>query len=116
MMGCMSLCLLPALSRSRYDYALTDDEACHWSVWCDGMAHGSRRNKFAAKKLLKAGRSPAAAKRDGIKRYAGCRAFAVPYRQPLYEARSFWLRQFTRAMKQAVIERDIMPVLEYCTE
>jgi hypothetical protein len=43
----------------------------------DGISLAEARELIAAKKLLKSGQSPAAAKRDGIRQIAGAETFAV---------------------------------------
>lgn len=60
------------------------------------------------KKLLKSGQSPAAAKRDGIRQIAGAETFSV-YTDAYMK--HVTLADSTRAMKQAVIDRDILPAL-----
>ncbi|EEZ4023787.1 integrase [Escherichia coli] len=68
----------------------------------------AREELIAAKKLLKAGQSPAAAKRDGIKKIRGAERFTVHTDSYM---KHVILADSTRAMKQAVIDRDILPVL-----
>ncbi|EPA7003537.1 tyrosine-type recombinase/integrase [Escherichia coli] len=75
----------------------------------DGISLAEAREELiAAKKLLKAGQSPAAAKRDGIKKIRGAETFAVHTDSYM---KHVILADSTRAMKQAVIDRDILPVL-----
>lgn len=75
----------------------------------DGISPAEAREEFiAAKKLLKVGQSLAAAKRDGIKKIRGAETFAVHTDSYM---KHVILADSTRAMKQAVIECDIMPVL-----
>ena len=75
----------------------------------DGISLAEAREELiAAKKLLKAGQSPAAAKRDGIKKIRGAETFAVHTDSYM---KYVILADSTRAMKQAVIDRDILPVL-----
>ncbi|MDC6857147.1 tyrosine-type recombinase/integrase [Escherichia coli] len=75
----------------------------------DGISLAEAREELiAAKKLLKAGQSPAAAKRDGIKKIRGAETFTVHTDSYM---KHVILADSTRAMKQAVIDRDILPVL-----
>lgn len=75
----------------------------------DGISLAEAREELiAAKKLLKAGQSPAAAKRDGIKKIRGAERFTVHTDSYM---KHVILADSTRAMKQAVIDRDILPVL-----
>ncbi|EEY2614801.1 tyrosine-type recombinase/integrase [Escherichia coli] len=95
----------------RYDYRINGrrETLVIGQYGRDGISLAEAREELiAAKKLLKAGQSPAAAKRDGIKKIRGAETFAV-------HADSYMkhviLADSTRAMKQAVIDRDILPVL-----
>ncbi|MCU6683336.1 tyrosine-type recombinase/integrase [Leclercia sp. H6W5] len=75
----------------------------------DGISLAEAREELInAKKLLKAGQSPAAAKRDGIKKIRGAETFAVHTDAYM---KHVTLADSTRAMKQSVIDRDILPVL-----
>ena len=95
----------------RYDYRINGrrETLVIGQYGRDGISLAEAREELiAAKKLLKAGQSPAAAKRDGIKKIRGAETFAVhtdSYMKHVILAYS------TRAMKQAVIDRDILPVL-----
>lgn len=95
----------------RYDYRINGrrETLVIGQYGRDGISLAEAREELiAAKKLLKAGQSPAAAKRDGIKKIRGAETFAVhtdSYMEHVILADS------TRAMKQAVIDRDIFPVL-----
>lgn len=75
----------------------------------DGISLAEAREQLnTAKKLISSGVSPSAAKRDGKKQIAGAdrlNHFTVKYME---HAR---LADSTRAMKQAVIDRDILPAL-----
>lgn len=75
----------------------------------DGISLADAREKLnTAKKLIDSGVSPAAAKRDGKKHISGADRFShftVNYMTHVRLAAS------TRAMKQAVIDRDIAPAL-----
>ena len=86
----------------RYDYRIGQ-------YGRDGISLAEAREELiAAKKLLKAGQSPAAAKRDGIKKIRGAETFAVHTDSYM---KHVILAESTRAMKLAVIDRDILPVL-----
>lgn len=95
----------------RYDYRINGrrETLVIGQYGRDGISLAEAREELiTAKKLLKAGQSPSAAKRDGIKKIRGAETFAVhtdAYMKHVILADS------TRSMKQAVIERDIMPVL-----
>ncbi|ELY4225677.1 tyrosine-type recombinase/integrase [Cronobacter sakazakii] len=75
----------------------------------DGISLAEARDELnTAKKLLSQGISPAAAKRDGKNQIRGAETFAtftVAYMKHIILADS------TRAMKQTIIDRDIVPVL-----
>ncbi|WP_210526354.1 tyrosine-type recombinase/integrase [Pantoea ananatis] len=75
----------------------------------DGISLAEAREQLnTAKKLISSGVSPSAAKRDGKKQIAGAdrlNHFTVRYMEYARLADS------TRAMKQAVIDRDILPAL-----
>ncbi|WP_129088608.1 tyrosine-type recombinase/integrase, partial [Cronobacter sakazakii] len=75
----------------------------------DGISLAEARVELnTAKKLLSQGISPAAAKRDGKNQIRGAETFAtftVAYMKHIILADS------TRAMKQTIIDRDIVPVL-----
>ncbi|CUR95153.1 site-specific integrase [Salmonella enterica subsp. enterica serovar Weltevreden] len=95
----------------RYDYRINGrrETLVIGQYGRDGISLAEAREELiAAKKLLKAGQSPAAAKRDGIKKIRGAETFAVHTDSYM---KHVILADSTRAMKQAVIERDIMPVL-----
>ena len=95
----------------RYDYRINGrrETLVIGQYGRDGISLAEAREELiAAKKLLKAGQSPAAAKRDGIKKIRGAETFAV--HTDSYMKRVI-LADSTRAMKQAVIDRDILPVL-----
>ncbi len=95
----------------RYDYRINGrrETLVIGQYGRDGITLAEARDELiAAKKLLNAGQSPAAAKRDGIKRIRGAETFTVhtdAYMKHVVLADS------TRAMKQSVIDRDILPVL-----
>ncbi|EPK9925647.1 tyrosine-type recombinase/integrase [Klebsiella pneumoniae] len=95
----------------RYDYRINGrrETLVIGQYGRDGITLAEARDELiAAKKLLNAGHSPAAAKRDGIKRIRGAETFTVhtdAYMKHVVLADS------TRAMKQSVIDRDILPVL-----
>lgn len=95
----------------RYDYRINGrrETLVIGQYGRDGISLAEAREELiTAKKLLKAGQSPAAAKRDGIKKIRGAETFSVhtdAYMKHVILADS------TRSMKQAVIERDIMSVL-----
>ncbi|EDN6086736.1 tyrosine-type recombinase/integrase [Salmonella enterica] len=95
----------------RYDYRINGrrETLVIGQYGRDGISLAEAREELiAAKKLLKAGQSPAAAKRDGIKKIRGAETFAVHTDSYM---KHVILADSTRAMKQAVIERDIMPAL-----
>ncbi|EAA8821678.1 tyrosine-type recombinase/integrase [Salmonella enterica subsp. enterica serovar Isangi] len=95
----------------RYDYRINGrrETLVIGQYGRDGISLAEAREELiAAKKLLKSGRSPAAAKRDGIRQIAGAETFAV-YTDAYMKYVT--LADSTRAMKQAVIDRDILPVL-----
>lgn len=95
----------------RYDYRINGrrETLVIGQYGRDGISLAEAREELiAAKKLLKSGHSPAAAKRDGIKKIRGAETFAVHTDSYM---KHVILADSTRAMKQAVIERDIMPEL-----
>ncbi|EFL9899704.1 tyrosine-type recombinase/integrase [Escherichia coli] len=95
----------------RYDYRINGrrETLVIGQYGRDGISLAEAREELiAAKKLLKAGQSPAAAKRDGIKKIRGAETFAVHTDSYMKHA---ILAESTRAMKQALIDRDILPVL-----
>ncbi|KSX62298.1 tyrosine-type recombinase/integrase [Enterobacter sp. 50588862] len=95
----------------RYDYRINGrrETLVIGQYGRDGISLAEAREELiAAKKLLKAGQSPAAAKRDGIKKIRGAETFAVHTDAYM---KHVTLADSTRAMKQAVIERDIFPAL-----
>ncbi|EFH3254207.1 tyrosine-type recombinase/integrase [Escherichia coli] len=95
----------------RYDYRINGrrETLVIGQYGRDGISLAEAREELiAAKKLLKAGQSPAAAKRDGIKKIRGAETFAVHTDSYM---KHVILAESTRAMKLAVIDRDILPVL-----
>lgn len=95
----------------RYDYRINGrrETLVIGQYGRDGISLAEAREELiAAKKLLKAGQSPAVAKRDGIKKIRGAETFAVHTDSYM---KHVILADSTRAMKQAVIDRDILPVL-----
>ncbi|HBI2753074.1 TPA: tyrosine-type recombinase/integrase, partial [Escherichia coli] len=95
----------------RYDYRINGrrETLVIGQYGRDGISLAEAREELiAAKKLLKAGQSPATAKRDGIKKIRGAETFAVHTDSYM---KHVILAESTRAMKQAVIDRDILPVL-----
>ncbi|HDK2538088.1 TPA: tyrosine-type recombinase/integrase [Escherichia coli] len=95
----------------RYDYRINGrrETLVIGQYGRDGISLAEAREELiAAKKLLKAGQSPAAAKRDGIKKIRGAETFSVHTDSYM---KHVILADSTRAMKQAVIDRDILPVL-----
>ncbi|EGK4001907.1 tyrosine-type recombinase/integrase [Escherichia coli] len=95
----------------RYDYRINGrrETLVIGQYGRDGISLAEAREELiAAKKLLKAGQSPAAAKRDGIKKIRGAETFAVHTDSYM---KHVILADSTRAMKQTVIDRDILPVL-----
>ena len=95
----------------RYDYRINGrrETLVIGQYGRDGISLAEAREELiAAKKLLKAGQSPAAAKRDGIKKIRGAETFAVHTDSYM---KHVILADSTRSMKQAVIDRDILPVL-----
>ncbi|HBM2945031.1 TPA: tyrosine-type recombinase/integrase [Klebsiella michiganensis] len=95
----------------RYDYRINGrrETLVIGQYGRDGISLAEARQELIdAKILLKSGTSPAAAKRDGIKRIRGAETFAVhtdAYMKHVVLAES------TRAMKRAVIDRDILPAM-----
>ncbi|HBB6050590.1 TPA: tyrosine-type recombinase/integrase [Escherichia coli] len=95
----------------RYDYRINGrrETLVIGQYGRDGISLAEAREELiAAKKLLKAGQSPAAAKRDGIKKIRDAETFAVHTDSYM---KHVILADSTRAMKQVVIDRDILPVL-----
>ncbi|EHC1934574.1 tyrosine-type recombinase/integrase [Escherichia coli] len=95
----------------RYDYRINGrrETLVIGQYGRDGISLAEAREELiVAKKLLKAGQSPAATKRDGIKKIRGAETFAVHTDSYM---KHVILAESTRAMKQAVIDRDILPVL-----
>ncbi|MCS2149656.1 tyrosine-type recombinase/integrase [Scandinavium manionii] len=95
----------------RYDYRINGrrETLVIGQYGRDGITLAEARDELiSAKKLLKAGQSPAAAKRDGIKKIRGAETFAVHTDSYM---KYIILADSTRAMKQAVLDRDILPVL-----
>lgn len=95
----------------RYDYRINGrrETLTIGKYGHDGITLSEARELLIdAKKQLNAGISPAAAKRDGIRQAHGAEKFAVHTdRYMAYVT----LADSTRAMKQSVIDRDILPVL-----
>lgn len=95
----------------RYDYRINGrrETLTIGKYGPDGITLAEARELLIdAKKQLNAGISPAAAKRDGIRKEQGAEKFAVHTdRYMAYVT----LADSTRAMKQSVIDRDILPVL-----
>ena len=95
----------------RYDYRINGrrETLTIGRYGADGITLAEARDELnTAKKMVEAGQSPAAAKRDGIMQIKGADNFAdytVAYMKHVRLADS------TRAMKQAVIDRDILPTL-----
>ncbi|RZN40428.1 DUF4102 domain-containing protein [Escherichia sp. E2593] len=95
----------------RYDYRINGrrETLVIGQYGRDGISLAEAREELiAAKKLLKSGLSPAAAKRDGIRKIRGAETFAV---HTVSYMKHVVLAESTRAMKQSVIDRDIMPIL-----
>ena len=95
----------------RYDYRINGrrETLVIGQYGRDGISLAEAREELInAKKLVKAGQSPAAAKRDGIKKIRGAETFSVHTDAYM---KHVTLADSTRAMKQAVIERDISPAL-----
>lgn len=95
----------------RYDYRINGrrETLVIGQYGRDGISLAEAREELiVAKKLLKSGQSPAAAKRDGIKKIRGAETFAVHTDSYM---KHVILADSTRSMKQAVIDRDILPVL-----
>lgn len=95
----------------RYDYRINGrrETLVIGQYGRDGISLAEAREELiTAKKLLKAGQSPAAAKRDGIKKIRGAETFAVHTDAYM---KNVTLADSTRSMKQSVIDRDILPVL-----
>lgn len=95
----------------RYDYRINGrrETLVIGQYGRDGISLAEAREELiTAKKLVKAGQSPAAAKRDGIKKIRGAETFAVHTDAYM---KHVTLADSTRAMKQSVIDRDILPVL-----
>ncbi|HGM6983697.1 TPA: tyrosine-type recombinase/integrase [Serratia marcescens] len=95
----------------RYDYRLNGrrETLTIGRYGADGITLAEARDELnTAKKMVEAGQSPAALKRDGIMQIKGADNFSdytVAYMKHVRLADS------TRAMKQAVIDRDILPTL-----
>lgn len=95
----------------RYDYRINGrrETLTIGRYGADGITLAEARDELnTAKKMVDAGQSPAAAKRDGIMQIKGAENFSdytVAYMKHVRLADS------TRAMKQAVIDRDILPTL-----
>ncbi|RPH28321.1 site-specific integrase [Buttiauxella warmboldiae] len=95
----------------RYDYRINGrrETLTIGKYGADGILLAEAREQLnTAKKLLKSGVSPAAKKRDGKNRVRNAESFATFTVNYMKHAA---LADSTRAMKQAVIDRDIIPVL-----
>lgn len=95
----------------RYDYRINGrrETLVIGQYGRDGISLAEAREELiTAKKLLKAGQSPAAVKRDGIKKIRGAETFAVHTDAFM---KHVTLADSTHSMKQSVIDRDILPVL-----
>lgn len=95
----------------RYDYKINGrrETLVLGQYGPDGISLAEARQLLIdAKKLLKAGQSPAAAKRDGIRQLASAETFTV-YTDAYMKYAP--LADSTRAMKQAIIDRDILPAI-----
>ena len=95
----------------RYDYRINGrrETLTIGKYGPDGITLAEAREALiSAKKTLNAGVSPAAAKRDGINKIRGTETFKVHTDRYMAYAS---LADSTRAMKQSVIDRDLLPVL-----
>lgn len=95
----------------RYDYRINGrrETLVIGQYGRDGISLAEAREELiSAKKLLKAGQSPAAAKRDGIKQSKNGDTFAVHTDRYMQHAT---LAPSTRELKRAIIDRDLIPVL-----
>ncbi len=95
----------------RYDYRINGrrETLVIGQYGRDGISLAEAREELiAAKKLLNAGQSPAAAKRDGIKKIRGAETFAVHTDSYMKNAT---LADSTRELKRAIIDRDLIPSL-----
>lgn len=95
----------------RYDYRINGrrETLVIGQYGRDGISLAEARDELiGAKRLLKAGQSPAAAKRDGINRIKGAEQFSVHAEKYMKHAS---LAESTRNMKQSIIDRDIAPFL-----
>lgn len=95
----------------RYDYRINGrrETLVIGQYGRDGISLAEARQELVdAKILLKSGMSPAAAKRDGIRQLRGQETFAVHTDSYM---KHVVLADSTRDMKQAVIDRDILPAL-----
>jgi len=95
----------------RYDYRINGrrETLVIGQYGRDGISLAEAREELiAAKKLLKSGQSPSAAKRDGIRRIRGEETFAAHTDAYM---KHVTLADSTRQMKQYVIERDILPLM-----
>jgi integrase len=95
----------------RYDYKINGrrETLVIGQYGRDGISLAEAREELiTAKKLLKSGQSPAAAKRDGIRRITGAESFTVHTDSYM---KHITLAASTRDMKQSVIDRDILPAL-----
>lgn len=95
----------------RYDYRINGrrETLVIGQYGRDGITLAEARDELiAAKKLLKSGQSPAAAKRDGMLRARGEEAFSA---HTVAYMKHVTLADSTRQMKQAIIDRDILPAL-----
>lgn len=95
----------------RYDYRINGrrETLTIGKYGPDGISLAEAREALIeAKKTLSSGQSPAALKRDGIRKIKGADTFAVYTDNYMKHA---VLAESTRGMKQAVIDRDILPHL-----
>lgn len=95
----------------RYDYRINGrrETLTIGKYGPDGISLAQAREELiAAKKQLNAGISPAAAKRDGIKKIRGSETFTVHTDSYM---KHVTIADSTRDMKQSVIDRDLLPTL-----
>lgn len=95
----------------RYDYRLNGrrETLTIGRYGADGITLAEARDELnTAKKMVEAGQSPAAAKRDGINRVKNAETFTV---FTVSYMKHITIADSTREMKQSVIDRDILPSL-----
>ena len=95
----------------RYDYRINGrrETLVIGQYGRDGISLAEAREELInAKKLVKSGQSPAAAKRDGIKKIRGAETLAVHTDSYMKNAT---LADSTRELKRAIIDRDLIPSL-----